>query len=280
MEMRIAVKLDVVQALEITQCLHRQDVDAQLSGSRAWLQDRYLPVDWPILLKYHPELQDGAPLRLWVPTCAGDRPQGTPPADCDLTADEVLEIMQALWNWDGPAQVCRLWNLVYAALSWGIAQELADQGACIDLSTIAGRKGFIRLMEKQTQLHGAAKLAVQDEEAARAELKAALGARSHGRKRVKGSAHPAGLADSKRKPDGGQENSRMDGRQAAVSAATVREDKAGYAVRTVLTGQTASCASPLPDHGDGAVTITVAGAAVRVALAGGPAACVVTSYAG
>ncbi|MCH3959602.1 MAG: hypothetical protein LKE51_09485 [Selenomonas sp.] len=103
MEMRIAVKVDVVQVLEITQCLHRQDVDAQLSGSRAWLQDRYLPVDWPILLKYHPELQKGEPLRLWVPTCAGDRPQGTPSADCDLTADEVLEIMQALWNWDGPA---------------------------------------------------------------------------------------------------------------------------------------------------------------------------------
>ena len=35
MEMRIAVKVDVVQVLEITQCLHRQDVDAQLPGARA-----------------------------------------------------------------------------------------------------------------------------------------------------------------------------------------------------------------------------------------------------
>lgn len=326
MEMRIAVKVDVVQVLEITQCLHRQDVDAQLSGSRAWLQDRYLPVDWPILLKYHPELQKGEPLRLWVPTLVGDCPQGTPPADCDLRADEVMEITMALWNWDGPALVCRLWNLVYAALSWGMAQELADQGACIDLSTIAGRKGFIRLMEKQAQLHGAAKIAVQDEEAARAELRATLGARSHGRKRM--GIQPAGLTVGQRKPDGGPDGrNRLDGgrwdgaksgpiptapqqessgRQVRAAAGTVREGKEGYAVKTVLAGGEAcpegllghasgpaAGAGPvsigsaanggvhsLPDREDGVVTITVAGSAVRVALAGGPAACVVTSYAG
>lgn len=246
MEMRIAVKVDVVQVLEITQCLHRQDVDAQLSGSRAWLQDRYLPVDWPILLKYHPELQKGEPLRLWVPTCAGDRPQGTPSADCDLTADEVLEIMQALWNWDGPASVCRLWNLVYAALSWGTAQELADQGACIDLSTIAGRKGFIRLMEKQAQLHGAGKLAASDEAATREELAAALGPRSHGRKHS-------------RPTDGGL--------AAPSPVGTVCENRTGYAAGSVAPPQDA-------------VTVTVAGSPVQIVLAGGPAACVVTSYAG
>ena len=165
MEMRIAVKVDVVQVLEITQCLHRQDVDAQLSGSRAWLQDRYLPVDWPILLKYHPELQKGAPLRLWMPTRVGDCPQGTPPADCDLTADEVLLVMQVLWKWDGPSPVCRLWNLVYAALSWGVAQELADQGHGIDLATIAGRMAFCRLMERQLRQHGVAKVAALAEAA-------------------------------------------------------------------------------------------------------------------
>ena len=265
MEMRIAVKVDVVQALEITQCLHRQDVDAQLSGSRAWLQDRYLPVDWPILLKYHPELQDGAPLRLWVPTCAGDRPQGTPPADCDLTADEVLEIMQALWNWDGPAQVCRLWNLVYAALSWGTAQELADQGACIDLSTIAGRKAFLHLMEKQAQLHGAARLAAQDEEAARAELRATLGARSHGRKH---SRRPVVVSDrqaEQSQPEAGPQADEV--QRSPASVGTVQEERAGYAAGSVALPQAA-------------VTVTVAGSPVRIVLAGGPAACVVTSYAG
>ena len=159
MEMKMAIRVDVVQVLAITQCLQQEDVEARLAGPAAGLRDRGLLADWPILLRSHPEIRAGAPLVLWVPARIGDRPRGMPPADCDLTADEVLLVMQALWNWDGPSPVCRLWNLVYAALSWGVAQELADQGHGIDLATIAGRMAFCRLMERQLRQHGAAKLA-------------------------------------------------------------------------------------------------------------------------
>ena len=169
MEMKIAIRVDVVQVLAITQCLQQENVEARLAGPAACLRDRGLLADWPILLRSHPEIRAGAPLVLWVPARIGDRPRGMPPADCDLTADEVLLVMQALWNWDGPSPVCRLWNLVYVALSWGVAQELADQGHGIDLATIAGRTAFSRLMEQQLRQHGAAKMATLAETAGAAE---------------------------------------------------------------------------------------------------------------
>ena len=75
MEMKIAIRVDAVQVLMITRCLQRQAAEARLAGPAVWPQGCGLPVVWPILLKYHPELQGGAPLRLWVPTCAGDRPR-------------------------------------------------------------------------------------------------------------------------------------------------------------------------------------------------------------
>lgn len=165
MEMKIAIRVDAVQVLMITRCLQRQAAEARLAGPAVWPQGCGLPVAWPILLKRHPEVQAGRPLVLRVPARMGERPRGMPPADCDLTADEVLLVMQVLWKWDGPSPVCRLWNLVYAALSWGVAQELADQGHGIDLATIAGRMAFCRLMEQQLRQHGAAKLAALAEAA-------------------------------------------------------------------------------------------------------------------
>lgn len=251
MEMKIAIRVDVVQVLAITQCLQQEDQEARLAGSAACLRDRGLPLDWPILLRSHPEIWAGAPLVLQVPARIGDRPRGTPPADCDLTTAEVLMIMQALWNWGGPPAVCRLWNLVYAALAWGVAQQLADQGRGIDLATIAGRTAFSRLMERQVKVHG-----FHDKKAAR-----------------------TAMVDQ-RKPDGKRKTSRLYGQQVPSPSPAVCEETAGYAVRTASAGAAGGDAAPLLDREAGAVTITVAGAAVRVVLAGGPGACVVTSYAG
>ena len=228
MEMKMAIRVDVVQVLAITQCLQQEDQEARLAGPAACLRDRGLPLDWPILLRSHPEIWAGAPLVLWVPARIGDRPRGTPPADCDLTTAEVLMIMQALWNWGGPPAVCRLWNLVYAALAWGVAQELADQGRCIDLATIAGRTAFSRLMEQQLRLHGAAKMTAPAEPVPK-QRTAAPGLGNYGH---------CGT-----------------GRKEAL-----REESGG---RT-------------PD----AVTVRVSGSVVRIVLAGSPAACVVSDYAG
>ena len=107
----------------------------------------------------------------------------------------LTKLMQVLWKWDGPSPVCRLWNLVYAALSWGVAQELADQGHGIDLATIAGRTAFSRLMEQQLRQHGAAKMATLAETAGAAEAAEAAGAAEAA---PKGWTAPPGLGTCRR----------------------------------------------------------------------------------
>ena len=168
MELRIALRVDVVQVLRISRCMERACASARAAGRvhgrvGLWSLTRGKagappsPLSWLVRHRDGSSPMDGRPVLLRLPTRAGGWPPGRGPRDYDLSPLDVLTVSVALARHES-AELGRLWGLLYAALAWGVAQDLADEGAVIDLATIAGRRGFTRLMERRAHEHGAGKV--------------------------------------------------------------------------------------------------------------------------